>query len=127
MVVQINMKNFRDKFNGAVLAATTGTTGNSGLSGAPGVDLTIQRVFDIFSTLICWFAQIAELIIIGAIIVYGIQMVLSRGNPEKFGEARKSLTFAVIGALVIFGVYTIIATVANAVGADYRSIMPLSC
>jgi hypothetical protein len=49
-----------------------------------------------------------------AIIFYGFQMAISRGDPTAFGKAKNNLIKAAIGAVIIFGVYTIIATVQGA-------------
>jgi hypothetical protein len=91
-----------------------------------GIDLTAERVVSILTGLSCWFARIAVSLFAMAIVFYGIQIVLSRGNPEKFTSAKKSLGVAIIGGFVILGVYVIIATVANALGGDYR-LLPLGC
>ncbi len=99
---------------------------NTLTSNAPGIDLTFDRVIGILTSFTCWFTQIALLLTVGAIVVYGLQMAISRDNVEMFTKAKKSLGWAIVGAFVIFGVYTIIATVANAVGAQVPAL-PLSC
>ena len=91
-----------------------------------GVNLTIQGVFAIITGLICWFTRFALVLIVAAIIVYGIQFITSQGNPEKYNKAKSSLTWGIVGIVVILGTYTIIATVANFLGANYNPI-PLSC
>ncbi len=50
----------------------------------------------------------------------------AQGNATKYEEAKKSFTWGLVGVLVILGTYTIIATVANALGANYSPI-PLNC
>lgn len=50
----------------------------------------------------------------GAVVFYGFQMVISKGDPAKFISAKNNLIKAAIGAVIIFGVYTIIATVQGA-------------
>lgn len=93
---------------------------------SPGVALTFDRVIDILLGLTCYAAQLAGLLLIGALAFYGIQIILSRGNPDSFGAAKKSLGWAIVGGIVILGTYTIIATVATAVGASVP-ILPLNC
>jgi len=51
----------------------------------------------------------------------------SQGNPAKLEEAKKAFNWALVGVLVILGTYTIIATVANGLGADYMLFIPLQC
>lgn len=57
---------------------------------------------------------LAGFIIVGAIVYYGLRMSMARDKPEKFNEAKGMLIKAAIGAAIIFGVYTIIATVQGA-------------
>ena len=57
---------------------------------------------------------LAGFITVGAIVYYGFRMTMSKGDPTKFNEAKGWLIKACIGAAIIFGVYTIIATVQGA-------------
>lgn len=57
---------------------------------------------------------IGGFIAVGAIVYYGLLMTLSKGDPAKFTAAKGMLIKACIGAAIIFGVYTIIATVRGA-------------
>ena len=95
--------------------------------GYQGVDLTIQSVFGIITGLVCWFSQFALVLIVVYIVIYGVKFMMAQGNQTKYDEAKKSFTWGLVGVLVILGTYTIIATVANALGADYSLIIPLNC
>ena len=95
--------------------------------GYQGVDLTIQSVFGIITGLACWFTRFALILIVVYIVIYGIKFMMAQGNPTKYEEAKKSFTWGLVGVLVILGTYTIIATVANGLGADYSLIVPLDC
>ena len=103
-----------------ILAQTTG-------DGYQGIDLTIQSVFGIITGLACWFTRFALILIVVYIIIFGIKFMMAQGNATKYEEAKKSFTWGLVGVLVILGTYTIIATVANALGADYSLIVPLRC
>ena len=92
-----------------------------------GIPLTIQSVFGIITGLACWFTRFALVLMVVMIVFYGIKFMTSQGNPAKFGEAKTSFVWALVGVLVILGTYTIIATVANFVGGDYTLIIPLNC
>jgi len=92
-----------------------------------GVPLTIQSVFGIITGLACWFTRFALILIVVYIIIYGTKFMMAQGNPTKYEEAKKSFTWGLVGVLVILGTYTIIATIANALGADYSLIVPLDC
>lgn len=93
----------------------------------PGVDLTIQSVFGIITGLVCWFTRVALIFMVAMVVYYGIQFMLARADATKFGDAKKSFTYGMVGILVILGTYTIIATIANGLGADYSMIIPLDC
>lgn len=93
----------------------------------PGVDLTIQSVFGIITGLVCWFTRVALIFMVVMVVYYGIQFMLARADATKFGDAKKSFTYGMVGILVILGTYTIIATIANGLGADYSLIIPLDC
>ena len=94
--------------------------------GYQGVDLTIQGVFGIITGLACWFTRLALILVVVYIIIFGIKFMMAQGNPTKYEEAKKSFTWGLVGVLVILGTYTIIATIANALGANY-SLIPLNC
>ena len=113
------MKNQLKNFGVAVAAATTGEY--------QGIDLTIQGVFGIITGLACWFTRFALILMVIYIVYYGIRFMMAQGNETKVGEAKKAFTWGLVGVLVILGTYTIIATVANGLGADYTLIVPLSC
>ena len=114
-----NIKNKLQNFGVSVaLAADTGYQG---------VDLTIQSVFGIITGLACWFSRFALILIVVYIIIYGIKFMTAQGNATKYEEAKKSFTWGLVGVLVILGTYTIIATIANGLGADYSLIVPLNC
>lgn len=91
-----------------------------------GIDLTIQSVFGIITGLACWFTRFALVLMVVMIVFYGIKFMMSQGNPAKYGEAKTSFLWALVGVLVILGTYTIIATIANALGAT-MPLIPLDC
>ncbi len=93
---------------------------------ANGIDLSADNLLRIVVGLACWFSRIAILVLTGSIVFYGLQAMASRDNPTAYAAAIKSFNYALVGALVIFGAYTIIATVAHSVGAEV-SRTPLHC
>lgn len=69
-------------------------------------EMLMTVVWNLVNFLI-WLARVA----IGLTLLwFGSKMILARGDETKFAEAKKGLTWAVIGALVIFGAGTIILT-----------------
>ncbi len=132
------MKKLIHNLNYLAAYAVAATATNPGLAGQPGVDITIQSLFGIIAGLACWGTRFVTVIMVVVIIWYGTQMMTARGDQTKFTGARKSLSYAVVGMLVILGAYTIIATVANTIegvgqqdlsykAAKYSMFVPLSC
>lgn len=93
----------------------------------PGIDITIQGVVTALGRLACWTSSTAELIVVGAIIFYGIQAIWSRGNPQTFTTARTGLTYAVVGGLVVLGAWVIIVSVTNLISEGVWIPAPLQC
>ncbi len=101
-----------------------------GEPGSPGETLTVQQVLGIITGLACWVSQVALVLILGALAFYGLTFMWSQGNPAKMGEAKKALGWGIVGVFVILGTYTIILTVARAVGpaAEGRiNPIPINC
>ncbi len=96
---------------------TKAATMEESLETAPGVNLTIQSLFGIVAGLACWATRFVTIIMVVMIVWYGFQMLASQGNETKFTTARKSLSYAVVGIVVILGAYTIISTVGYAVSS----------
>jgi hypothetical protein len=101
--------------------AADGTTQN-----LPGIDFSIQDLGRLVTAIACWTIQIVLAIMIIALVIAGIRFFLARGEPAATGAAVKNLTWVLVGIAVIMGTNIIIATIANALGADY-SYLPLSC
>lgn len=54
-----------------------------------------------------------------AVIIYsGIQMITSRGEPEKLNDAKKRLYFAIIGLVIVIMAYVIVNGVLRIFGVD---------
>lgn len=96
----------------------------------PGVDLTIDSVFNVIVGLACWLSRIAIILLTAFIMWYGILFLSSRGDATKFAEAKKAFGYGLIGMMVILGAYSIIATVAYNVGgtaAQQVNLTPIRC
>ena len=85
-----------------------------------GVNTDIQPVSskgaDLKATIvgfINYFLLILGLVAVGFIIYAGVKMLTSQGNEQKVKEGTKMITYAVIGLIVIFLAYAIVAWVAN--------------
>ncbi|OGN07418.1 MAG: hypothetical protein A3B86_01565 [Candidatus Yanofskybacteria bacterium RIFCSPHIGHO2_02_FULL_38_22b] len=88
---------------------------------------TLWQIPLILSRLSCYFFQFAGIIFVIWIIYVGIKFLLARGNPTAFSETRKTFLYSLLGGLIIYGVYTIILSVAALFGVSSLSWIPLSC
>ena len=89
---------------------------------------TIQSVPRILAGLACYAVRFAIIASVIAIITSGIAILLSRGNPVAYVSAKKFLLYAIVGGLVIYGVYTIILSVSFFVtGSTNLPWIPLTC
>jgi hypothetical protein len=78
-------------------------------------EFTYQRLITIANELVKIALRIVGVIGVIMVVWFGLRMVMSRGDATKYGEARKGLLWSLVGLLVIFGVWTIIATIQGAV------------
>src|SRR3989344_4971395 len=111
----------------AVLLLAKSVLASNHLTDQPGINLTIQDVVRIITELTCWISQTALVLVVGAVVYYGIKFLMVQSDPTRLTDARKSFLWGLVGIAVILGTYTIIATVANALGADYTLFIPLNC
>lgn len=75
---------------------------------------TYDRLVGLLNYLVEQALFLGGLVAMIAIIFYGLQIAFSKGDSAKLKSARESLTKAIIGAVIIAGVYTIIYTVQGA-------------
>jgi hypothetical protein len=94
------------------------------VSGLPGVDFTVQDLVRIISRIACYLINTVLAIMIIVLIIAGVKFFLARGNPTDVADAKKNLTWVLVGIAVIIGTNIIIATVAGWLGATYS---PLTC
>ena len=98
------------------------------LDNAPGINLTIQDVLRIITGLACWITRVALVLIVVAVVYFGVKFLMAQGDPTKLTNAKNSFLWGLVGILVILGTYTIIATVAYNLGITNLSlIIPLKC
>lgn len=91
-------------------------------------DFTVQRIARIITGFACWLIGIVLAIMVVFLVWSGIRFFWARGNETAVGDAKKNLTWTLVGILVILATNVIIATVANALqpGLNYR-LLPLNC
>ena len=112
-------------------SGSTTTTNKSGegnpLGNFPGENLSAQDVTRILIGLACWLSRVAVTLSVIFVFLAGFKFMASGGDPKKYQSAKDNFRTVLLGILVIFGVYVIIATVAYAVGITDFSFIPLVC
>ncbi len=97
------------------------------LSGVKGIDLTVDKVKNIITGLACWLIDIALVLMVIAVVFYGIKFLLSQGDSSRIIDARKGLLWAIVGVAIILGTYTIIASVGNFITEGKFKFNILNC
>ena len=68
------------------------------------------------TTIINFFLGLLGLIAVAFLIYAGVLMVTAGGQEEQIGKAKKVITYAVIGIVIILLAYTIVQFVTSALG-----------
>jgi hypothetical protein len=103
------MKRFHPKLTGLVMLLAVMAPAVVFAASSP--TYTYQGLLNILYNLIGYLIRIAGVAVVAVITWFGLQMVFARGDPTKYGKAKTGLLWAVVGAAVIFGVYTIILSI----------------
>ena len=97
------------------------------LDNSQGQEFNVQQLFNILNSLTCYFIQFAIIVFGGMLIIYGLMFFKSRGSPQGMTEAKKALTWGLVGGLVIFSVFTIILSVVSFIGVDFPVLSTIRC
>lgn len=84
-----------------------GTAPSAAAQGTLGQNITL---------IINYFLGILGLIAVGFLIYAGVLMVTAGGDEQQVGKARKVITYAVIGIVIILLSWTIVTFVSSALG-----------
>ncbi len=77
---------------------------------------TLSCVFNIITNFIYWALVLSGSVAVILIIVSGIRLITSDGDPKKVDQARKTFSFAIIGLLLIFLSFAILYFIAYFTG-----------
>ncbi len=78
--------------------------------------ITDDNLTSFFLRIVNTVIQYGALLIVLFIVFAGFKFVTAQGNSEKLSEAKKMLTWIVVGAFVLLGVYVIRAAICGTVG-----------
>lgn len=79
---------------------------------------TIQCLVPLFRNIVVAVVQLSGVALLLMFIVGGYQFLMSGGNPKQLEQARGTLTYAIIGVVVIVCAYLIIRLVQAFTGVD---------
>jgi hypothetical protein len=74
---------------------------------------TLNCIFQIVPTLIFWALEFAGIVAVILIIISGITLITSGGDPKKIDQAKKTLTYAIAGLVLIFFSFFIVIFIAQ--------------
>jgi TRAP-type C4-dicarboxylate transport system permease small subunit len=77
---------------------------------------TIQCLVPMFQNVIAALLQLAGIALFIALVVGGYNYLMSGGNPKQMEQAKNTLTYAIIGVVLIVAAYLIILILGNIVG-----------
>ena len=80
-------------------------------------DLTI-----VFGNIISFLAPIAAVAFLVMLIVGGFQFLTSGGDAKAVGAARTTLTYAIIGIILVVASWLILLIIGNITGADVTTV-----
>ncbi len=73
-----------------------------------------------------WFMVIAVIFLIYHIINGGLRLVTSQGDAKKVEEGRQSITYAIIGAVIVFSIFAVLKLLGMVFGIDNLSTLQLT-
>lgn len=79
---------------------------------------TLRCVPLIFGNLINYGITFAGIVAVFFITISGIKLLSSGGDPIKVAQARKTLTFAIIGLVLVIMSYTMVRVIGRFTGVD---------
>lgn len=78
--------------------------------------IKFPNFMDFFLEVIAIVVQYGALLVVLMLVFVGFKFVLAQGNSEKVSEARKMLTWIIVGAFVLLGVFVIKAAICGTIG-----------
>ncbi|MFA6947132.1 MAG: hypothetical protein WC220_14665 [Pedobacter sp.] len=78
--------------------------------------INIQSPVELVAAIVRFTTVAIGLIAVAAMIYAGILYFTSGGNEEQAGKAKKTITYAIVGLIVVILSYVIINTLINAIG-----------
>lgn len=80
--------------------------------------VTIQCLVPLFGNIIIALVQISGVALFIMFIVAGYNFLMSGGNPKQLEKAKNTLTYAIIGVIIIVSGYLILLIIRQLTGVD---------
>lgn len=77
---------------------------------------TLNCIFQIVPTIILWALEFAGSVAVILVIISGITLITSGGDPKKIDQAKKTLTYALAGLVLIFLSFFILIFISQTTG-----------
>jgi len=77
---------------------------------------TLDCVFPLLSTLIYWLLVFSGTVCLIVIIISGIRFIISGGEAKSVETAKKTMTYALLGLLLVFLAFMILNVIAYVTG-----------
>lgn len=87
-------------------------------SGVP----TLQCIPAVFQNIVTAALVFAGIVAVIIVILSGIKFITSSGDPKQVEGAKKTMTFAIIGLIIIFLSFTVIKVIGVITGAECISM-----
>ena len=88
-------------------------TGPGDVPIAPGIG-SIEEVFDFLKVIVQWLLVFGLLLAVAMIIWGGIKYITAGGNEETSESAKKTVTNAIIGIVIVILAFVIVRVISNA-------------
>lgn len=79
---------------------------------------TLRCIPAVFGNVVDWAVALAGAVAVFFIVLSGIKFLTSGGDPKQVEGARKTLTYTIIGLLIVFLSFAIIKLVGTITGAS---------
>lgn len=83
---------------------------------------TLLEIIDILKNIISILAPVAGIAFFIMLLVGGFQFVTSGGDPKAAGQARATLTYAIIGVILVVAAWLIIQAIADFTGVNVTKV-----